>query len=431
MSVTLAPRGAHGGERGVAGRIDEGDLVAVALDLIGADVLGDAAGLAGDDVGLADGVEQRRLAVIDVAHDGDHRRSAARGRRRRRGPANRPSSTSASATRRTRVAHLLGDDLGGVGVDDVGGLDHLALLHQQLDDVDGALGHAVGELLDGDRLGNGDFAHDLLARAGLVRAGAFALAAAADRGERAGALGVVERVGKRQLAAAAVVDALDRLRLGRTGRRLDATAQAAGAIVFLDLRRLADILGTRTGRRDFAGDRSLGFVFAEAAARGFLGARTGMFLGLVAGVFLGLAALGLGPLAGQPLVLGGAARGGVDRRAGAPRPRAPWRRPGRGRGHRSRRAKAGAAPGRRARSRGSATGSGAGAGRAAAGGAGARPWPRGAGAGAGSAASARPAGRPGASCARPARCWCGRARSSGERCRARFRASGQACASAR
>ena len=29
------------------------------------------------DVGLADGVEQRGLAVVDVAHDGDHRRRAA------------------------------------------------------------------------------------------------------------------------------------------------------------------------------------------------------------------------------------------------------------------------------------------------------------------------------------------------------------------
>ena len=37
------------------------------------------------------------------------------------------------------VAHLLGDDLRGVGVDHVGDLDQLALLHQELDHVDGAL----------------------------------------------------------------------------------------------------------------------------------------------------------------------------------------------------------------------------------------------------------------------------------------------------
>ena len=52
------------------------------------------------------------------------------------------------------VAEFLGDQLGGVGVDHVGDLHHLALLHQQLDDVDGALGHAVGEFLDGDGLGD-------------------------------------------------------------------------------------------------------------------------------------------------------------------------------------------------------------------------------------------------------------------------------------
>ena len=42
--------------------------------LVGADVLGDPAGLAGGDVGLADAVEQGRLAVVDVAHDGHDRR---------------------------------------------------------------------------------------------------------------------------------------------------------------------------------------------------------------------------------------------------------------------------------------------------------------------------------------------------------------------
>jgi len=46
----------------------------VVANLVGADVLRDPAGLAGSDLGLTNGVEQRRLAVIDVAHDRDHRR---------------------------------------------------------------------------------------------------------------------------------------------------------------------------------------------------------------------------------------------------------------------------------------------------------------------------------------------------------------------
>ena len=48
---------------------------AVEVDLVGTDVLGDTAGLAGDDVGLADLVEQKRLAVVDVTHDRHDRRA--------------------------------------------------------------------------------------------------------------------------------------------------------------------------------------------------------------------------------------------------------------------------------------------------------------------------------------------------------------------
>ncbi len=70
----LGAPGPHGGERLVAGGVDEGDQATVLLDLVGADVLGDATGLAGDHVGVADLVEELGLAVVDVAHDGDHGR---------------------------------------------------------------------------------------------------------------------------------------------------------------------------------------------------------------------------------------------------------------------------------------------------------------------------------------------------------------------
>ena len=43
------------------------------LHVVRADVLGDAAGFAGSDLGAADVVQQRGLAVVDVAHDRDHR----------------------------------------------------------------------------------------------------------------------------------------------------------------------------------------------------------------------------------------------------------------------------------------------------------------------------------------------------------------------
>ena len=66
---------AHQGEGLVAGRVEEDDAARAHVDVVGADVLGDAAGLAGRDRRLADRVEQRRLAVVDVAHDRDHGRA--------------------------------------------------------------------------------------------------------------------------------------------------------------------------------------------------------------------------------------------------------------------------------------------------------------------------------------------------------------------
>ena len=70
----LGAAGAHGRKGRVTGRVQEGDGTAVGLHGVGADVLGDTAGLTGDDVGLADAVQQRGLAVVDVAHDRDHGR---------------------------------------------------------------------------------------------------------------------------------------------------------------------------------------------------------------------------------------------------------------------------------------------------------------------------------------------------------------------
>ena len=147
----LGAAGAHRGERGVAGRIDEGDLLAAFRrgHLIGADMLGDAAGFAGNHVGMAQRVEQRGLAVIDMAHHGHDRRT-------RFGIGGIVDDVEQAFLDVGRghaldgVAHFLGDQLRGVGIDHVGDLVHRALLHQQADDVDRALRHAVGEFLDID-----------------------------------------------------------------------------------------------------------------------------------------------------------------------------------------------------------------------------------------------------------------------------------------
>ena len=71
----IGPAGPHLGERFVTRRIDERDVPAVfRLDRIRANVLRDAARFAGNDIGANDLVQQRRLAVIDVAEHRDDRR---------------------------------------------------------------------------------------------------------------------------------------------------------------------------------------------------------------------------------------------------------------------------------------------------------------------------------------------------------------------
>ena len=72
----------HAGEGFVTGRIEEDDLASEGGrrfvgdgNLVCADVLGDAASFASGYVGGADGIEERGLAVIDVAHDGDNGRT--------------------------------------------------------------------------------------------------------------------------------------------------------------------------------------------------------------------------------------------------------------------------------------------------------------------------------------------------------------------
>ena len=70
----LRAAGTHGGERLVTRRVEEGDAPPVDLGLVRADVLRDPSCLGLDHRRLADRVEQRRLPVVDVTHDRDHRR---------------------------------------------------------------------------------------------------------------------------------------------------------------------------------------------------------------------------------------------------------------------------------------------------------------------------------------------------------------------
>src|SRR5439155_469488 len=88
--------------------------------LVGGGGLGGPAGLAGGDLRLADRVEQRGLAVVDVAHDRDDRRA--------------------------RLELVLGVGVLGLGVDVVGGMDDLDVLVELVgEDLDGVVGQRLGE----------------------------------------------------------------------------------------------------------------------------------------------------------------------------------------------------------------------------------------------------------------------------------------------
>ena len=135
-------------------------LLAVHLHLVRADVLGDAAGFATGHVGFADGVEQRGLTVIDVAHDGDHGSALAAG----------PWSSSADfdrlhglffvADRGGGGAELARHFGGQLGVERLVDGDEDAAVHQLLHDQGGLHVELLGKLLDGDAFGNRDLAID-------------------------------------------------------------------------------------------------------------------------------------------------------------------------------------------------------------------------------------------------------------------------------
>ena len=96
----------------------------------------------------------------------------------------------------------LQEDLRRVGIDHVSDLGHVALLHQHLDDVDAALGHAVGEFLNRDGLRDRHFADKFFLRLIVAMAG-HALRAPPERGDRTLAYFVGAQCSDQRQAAAA------------------------------------------------------------------------------------------------------------------------------------------------------------------------------------------------------------------------------------
>ncbi len=242
----LGTAGAHRRERGVAGGVEEGDHAARRLHVVRADVLRDAAGFASSHTRGADVVEQRSLAVIDVAHHGDHRRAGEQlaglrgffflGERVR----------VVELGREGLVAHLFDQDHRRLLIERLIDRHHLAELHQLLDDLGRLDAHLVREVGNGDRLRHVHFLdHGLCRRDGVIAAVAVAVAttAAAARCAPAGT------------AAAAVATGLQRALLGRVVSPARRQLLALDRLLFAGLRSTGRC--RRTGARRCLVDRAL------------------------------------------------------------------------------------------------------------------------------------------------------------------------------
>src|SRR5690606_37653099 len=132
----------HGREGGVARSIDEGDLLSVLFDLIGSDVLCDTTGFTSNDIGVAECVKKRRLAVVDVTHDRHNRWSG----NLLAFVIDNVEDTFFNVgfgNALDGMAKFDSDKLRKVCVDDVARLHHLTFLHQELDDINSPFGHPL------------------------------------------------------------------------------------------------------------------------------------------------------------------------------------------------------------------------------------------------------------------------------------------------
>jgi hypothetical protein len=158
-----APR-AHRGKRLMARRVEEGNAAAVDLNVVRADMLCDAAGLAFRHVRAADRVEKRGFAVVDVAHD----RNDGRPRLERRlGLFDLVLDLELGFRVERDVLDLMielgRDQCRGVGVEHLVDGGHHAHLHELLDDIARLDAHVAREVADADYFRDADYA---LARLG-------------------------------------------------------------------------------------------------------------------------------------------------------------------------------------------------------------------------------------------------------------------------
>ena len=148
----------------MARRVEESDHAARRFHVVRADVLGDAAGFAAGHARAANVVEQGSLAVIDVAHHGDHRRSRLQHHGLLVLRLGQEGIRIVELGALRNVPHLLDHDHRGVLIQHLVDRHHGAELHQRFDDFGRLDRHLLRQVRDGDGLGYQDLVHDRLGR---------------------------------------------------------------------------------------------------------------------------------------------------------------------------------------------------------------------------------------------------------------------------
>src|SRR6202789_1487726 len=154
---------AHGRKRRGARRVEKSDHALGRFHMVRADVLRDAARLACGHLGAAYVVEQRRLAVIDVAHH-RHDRRTRQYLERGVGLALQIVLYDVFLAQHRRVAHFLHDQDRGVLLDHLIDRGHHAHVHHHFDDFGGFDGHLLRQLSDRHGFADRHLAYDARGR---------------------------------------------------------------------------------------------------------------------------------------------------------------------------------------------------------------------------------------------------------------------------
>ena len=131
--------------------VEEGQKIAILLNLIGADMLGNAAGFTGDHPRITDRIQKRGFPVINMAHNRDDWRTRLEIFRTINHLVNHILNI------RIRNAHnfvtkLFYDQLSCILVDGLVLCHHHAHLHQRFHNIRDPLSHTIGQLLHHDRV---------------------------------------------------------------------------------------------------------------------------------------------------------------------------------------------------------------------------------------------------------------------------------------